>query len=89
MNLSKVSLVLKALVALAGTIGVAVATIAADPSTSAILPQTSIQWLAAVGTMLITAGAVFGVRNARTVEQAQHDLDTALGRGGEHRRMDA
>lgn len=60
--------------------GGALAIIAVDPSTTALLPQHWSQWIAAASAMLLAFGGVFGIRNARTVAQAQSDLDRALDR---------
>lgn len=65
-----------ALIAFAG----ALAVVAADPRTSALLPESWLQWIVAGAAALTVFGGVFGIRNARTVDQAQADLDRALDR---------
>lgn len=77
---SKLAQSLKAIAGALVAFGGALAMIAVDPSTAALLPQHWSQWIAAAGAALITFGGVFGVRNARTVKQAQADLDRALKR---------
>lgn len=70
----------KALLATLAAIGTALAVVIADPSTSALLPENWVQWIATGAGALVALGAVFGIRNSRTVEQAQEDLDRAVAR---------
>jgi hypothetical protein len=62
-----------ALVSFAG----AVLLIAADPKTSALLPQNWVQWAVAAASAVTVLGTVFGIPNQRSVKQAQEDLDAA------------
>ena len=67
----------KAYVALGVALGGFFLTVGTDPDTSGLFPSTWVQWLVGAGTALVAFGGVFGVRNARTVEQAQEDLAKA------------
>lgn len=70
----------KAIIATLAAFGTALAVVIADPSTSALLPENWVQWIAAGAGALVALGAVFGIRNGRTVEQAQADLNRAVAR---------
>lgn len=68
----------KAYAATAVALGGILLTLSADDNFHSLgIPDTFIGKMAGVGTLLVAFGAVFGVRNARTVSQAQRDLERA------------
>lgn len=68
----------KAYVATLVALGGVLLTLSADKDFASLgIPDTVLGKIAGVGTVLVSFGAVFGVRNQRTVEQAQDDLARA------------
>ena len=68
----------KAYVATLVALGGVLLTLSADKDFAALgIPDTAMGKIAGVGTLLVSFGAVFGVRNQRSVEQAQDDLARA------------
>jgi hypothetical protein len=71
----------KAYVATLVALGGILLTLSADENFKSLgIPDTFVGKMAGIGTLLVTFGAVFGVRNIRTVEQAQEDLEIAKNR---------
>lgn len=70
----------KAIIGVLAALGTAIGLVIADPNTSALLPESWVQRIVIVAGALVTLGGVFGIRNSRTVEQAQADLDRAIER---------
>lgn len=73
----------KAIVGVLAALGTAIGLVIADPKTSALLPDSWVQRIVIIAGALVTLGGVFGIRNGRTVEQAQADLDRAIERKAE------
>lgn len=71
----------KAYVATLVALGGILLTLSADENFQSLgIPETAVGKMAGVGTLLVAFGAVFGVRNVRSVEQAQEDLERARNR---------
>lgn len=68
----------KAYVGTLVAIGGILLTLSADENFQSLgIPDTVVGKIAGVGTLLVTFGAIFGVRNRRTVSQATDDLKRA------------
>ena len=68
----------KAYVATLVALGGVLLTLSADKDFAALgIPDTVLGKLAGIGTLLVSFGVVFGVRNQRTIQQAQDDLERA------------
>ena len=71
----------KAYMATLVALGGILLTLSADENFQSLgIPETAVGKIAGVGTLLVAFGAVFGVRNVRSVEQAQGDLERARNR---------
>jgi hypothetical protein len=67
----------KAYVATAVALGGLMLTLGVDSNFAQLVPETWPGKIVGIGTLLVAFGGVFGVRNARTIPQAEEDLQLA------------